>query len=85
MARRESPRWGSPWPLPRRALPGPRHGGALSLSAGVLQKAGLIRYSRGHVEIVDRLGLEDSACECYQVIRDELAKVDAFGHALARQ
>jgi len=57
----------------------------VTLSAGVLQKAGLIRYSRGHVEIVDRLGLEESACECYQVIRDELAKVEAFGHALARQ
>lgn len=47
----------------------------VTLSAGVLQTAGLIRYSRGHVEIVDRQGLELVAWECYQVIKDELAKV----------
>ena len=56
----------------------------VTLSAGVLQTAGLIRYSRGHVEIVDRRGLEAAACECYQVTRDELAKVAAFGHTLTR-
>jgi hypothetical protein len=37
--------------------------------AGVLQEAGLIRYRRGHIEIVDRRGLEEAACECYSVIR----------------
>ena len=47
----------------------------VSLSAGMLQKAGLIRYHRGHVEIVDRPGLERTSCECYQVIRAELDRV----------
>lgn len=49
----------------------------VTLSAGLLQRAGLIRYHRGHVEILDREGLEGTSCECYQVIRDELAAVDA--------
>ena len=47
----------------------------VTLSAGVLQAAGLIRYHRGHVAIVDREGLEDVSCECYQVIREELDRV----------
>ncbi|HUY96522.1 MAG TPA: Crp/Fnr family transcriptional regulator [Verrucomicrobiae bacterium] len=47
----------------------------VTLSAGVLQRAGLIRYQRGHVEILDRRGLEEASCECYQVIRAELDRV----------
>jgi CRP-like cAMP-binding protein len=41
----------------------------VSLAAGVLQKERLIEYSRGAVKIVNRKKLEDSACECYRVIR----------------
>jgi len=41
----------------------------VSLAAGVLQKKGLIEYTRGAVKIVNRKKLEDSACECYGVIR----------------
>jgi CRP-like cAMP-binding protein len=44
----------------------------VTLSAGILQAAGLIRYHRGHVTIVDRAGLESAACECYGVIKREL-------------
>jgi CRP-like cAMP-binding protein len=40
-------------------------------AAGKLQKAGLIRYSRGHIEVLDRPGLEQQACECYQVVKAE--------------
>jgi len=47
----------------------------VTLSAGVLQAAGLIRYHRGNVTIVDRAGLESVSCECYQVIKDELDRV----------
>jgi len=36
-----------------------------------LQRAGLIRYARGHAEVVDRAGLELRACECYAVVRAE--------------
>jgi CRP-like cAMP-binding protein len=41
----------------------------LSLAAGALQKRKLIEYTRGAVEIVNRKKLENSACECYGVIR----------------
>jgi hypothetical protein len=47
----------------------------VSVSAGILQRAGLIRYRRGHVSIVDRHGLEAVACECYAVIKTELDRV----------
>jgi CRP-like cAMP-binding protein len=47
----------------------------VSVSAGILQRAGLIRYTRGHVTIVDREGLEAVSCECYGVIRGELDRV----------
>ncbi len=36
-----------------------------------LQKAGLIRYSRGHIKILDREGLESRTCECYAVVKRE--------------
>jgi len=36
-----------------------------------LQKAGLIRYSRGLITVLDRPGLEDRTCECYAVVRKE--------------
>ncbi|MFZ1138645.1 MAG: Crp/Fnr family transcriptional regulator [Candidatus Sulfotelmatobacter sp.] len=41
----------------------------VSLAAGVLQRKELIEYTRGAVKIVNRKKLEDSACECYEVIR----------------
>ena len=44
----------------------------ISVSAGILQRAGLIRYTRGHVTIVDREGLMAVSCECYAVIKAEL-------------
>jgi CRP-like cAMP-binding protein len=47
----------------------------VSVSAGILQRAGLIRYTRGHVTIVDRGGLEAVSCECYGVIKTELDRV----------
>jgi CRP-like cAMP-binding protein len=40
-------------------------------AAGELQRAGLMRYSRGRITVLDRAGLEARACECYQVVRTE--------------
>jgi CRP-like cAMP-binding protein len=40
-------------------------------AAGNLQRAGLIRYSRGHIEVLDRAGLERMVCECYPVVKAE--------------
>jgi CRP-like cAMP-binding protein len=36
-----------------------------------LQKAGLIRYGRGHITVLDRPGLESRCCECYAVVKKE--------------
>jgi Crp-like helix-turn-helix domain len=44
----------------------------VTVAAGILQEAGLIRYQRGRVTIVNRAGLESAACECYRVIETEL-------------
>lgn len=43
----------------------------VNVAAGILQRAGLIRYSRGRIRLVDRPGLEAAACECYGVVRAE--------------
>jgi CRP-like cAMP-binding protein len=40
-----------------------------------LQKAGLIRYARGHIHVLDRPGLEARTCECYDVVRKEYARL----------
>lgn len=40
-------------------------------AAGKLQKAGLVQYSRGHITVLDRAGLEARSCECYGVVREE--------------
>jgi hypothetical protein len=42
---------------------------SVTVAAGALRKKKLITYSRNHVLIVDRAGLEAAACECYRVIR----------------
>jgi CRP-like cAMP-binding protein len=40
-------------------------------AAGKLQKQGLIEYSRGHITVLDRPGLEARCCECYAVVKQE--------------
>ena len=44
-------------------------------AAGNLQRAELIRYSRGHIEVLDRTGLEKAACECYAVVKTEFDRL----------
>ena len=40
-------------------------------AAGGLQRAGIVSYSRGHIKVLDRPGLERAACECYGVVKME--------------
>jgi len=44
------------------------HRPAVTIAAGALQKAGVIRYTRGKVTVLDRAALEESSCECYEII-----------------
>jgi CRP-like cAMP-binding protein len=46
------------------------HRQSVTLAAGSLQKAGLIRYSRGKLTILDRQGLEAAACDCYRAVKE---------------
>jgi CRP-like cAMP-binding protein len=47
----------------------------VSQVASLLQEAGLIRYQRGRMRVIDREGLEQRACECYRRVRDHKEKV----------
>ena len=67
----------------------PRSGGSggmrkpsgVSLAAGALHKAGLVRYARGGMEVTDRPGLEAASCECYHAARREFARLLGTGGA----
>jgi CRP-like cAMP-binding protein len=53
---------------------------SVSLVANTLQQAGLIKYRRGHIRVLDVEGLQDAACECYNTVRshaDRLLKTPA--------
>ena len=41
----------------------------ITVAAGQFQKAGLIHYDRGHIEIIDRPGLESVSYDCYGIVR----------------
>jgi CRP-like cAMP-binding protein len=47
----------------------------ISVAAGVLQKAGVIRYAYGRITILDRAGLEAAACECYGAVRRQYERL----------
>jgi CRP-like cAMP-binding protein len=51
----------------------------VTAAAGALQRAGLIRYSRGTVTILDRRGLQRRACECYGLSAREFDRLLGVG------
>ncbi len=57
---------------------------SITLTANQLKRQNLIKYSRGHVKVVDRSGLERSSCECYDLSKREfdrlLGRPDVSGH-----
>jgi hypothetical protein len=47
----------------------------VTAAAGALQRAGLIRYVRGNVTVLDRRGLERRSCECYGISKNEFDRL----------
>jgi CRP-like cAMP-binding protein len=43
----------------------------VTIAAGTLQKAGIIRYASGHITVLNREALELSSCECYRTVKDQ--------------
>lgn len=56
------------------------HRPAVTVAAGTLQRAGLIRYARGRVTVVDRGGLEAAACGCYEITRRWVDILETAAH-----
>jgi CRP-like cAMP-binding protein len=50
---------------------------SVTVAAGILQKAGLISYTRGNVTILNRQKLEDAACDCYAIVQHQLKEWEA--------
>jgi CRP-like cAMP-binding protein len=48
---------------------------SVTSAAGALQRAGVIRYRRGHISVLERSGLESGVCECYVVVKRELTRL----------
>jgi CRP-like cAMP-binding protein len=48
---------------------------SITEAAGHLQRAGIVRYRRGHIAVLRRAGLEAGACECYAVVKQEIARL----------
>jgi hypothetical protein len=51
---------------------------SVTVAAGHLQDLGALRYSRGHISIINRQLLEQLACECYGVIKSRLSQTKEF-------
>ena len=47
----------------------------VTVAAGTLSQAGMIRYTRGKITIIDRQSLESTSCECYQIVKDEFVRL----------
>lgn len=48
---------------------------SISEAAAKLQRAGIISYCRGHISVLNRAGLEASACECYDIVKREQSRL----------
>jgi len=74
-------RVGDAFPLTQEYLammPGVRRAG-VTVTAKLLQNAGPIRHTRGHITILDPEGLEEAACDRYRIVRDEMVRLARDG------
>jgi CRP-like cAMP-binding protein len=56
---------------------------SVTVAAGMLQQAGLLRYRRGRVTVIDAERLEEASCECYRVVREQHERLLGFSSASA--
>lgn len=56
------------------------HRPSVSLIAGTFQQAGIIKYTRGHMTILDRARLEETSCECYEAVRNQFERLLGVPH-----
>jgi hypothetical protein len=54
---------------------------SVSVIANTLQQAGFLRYSRGHIRILNLEGLQETACECYQTVKSQADRLLGRGNA----
>jgi hypothetical protein len=57
----------------------------VTTAALALQAEGFIHYSRGHIQILQREGLEEYACECYSLVKAEFDRVTSVTENAGRQ
>jgi CRP-like cAMP-binding protein len=50
---------------------------SVTLAASHLQAVNLIKYRRGHIQVLDLDGLEDASCECYEAVRTQVARLES--------
>ena len=50
---------------------------SITVTAGLLQRAGLIKINRGQITILDPVGLEEMSCECYSILRDGVRRLQS--------
>ncbi|MEN3376018.1 MAG: hypothetical protein V7604_1373 [Hyphomicrobiales bacterium] len=53
---------------------------SVSVIANTLQQAGFLRYSRGHIRILNLEGLRETTCECYQTVKSHADRLIGGGH-----
>ena len=53
---------------------------SVTLAARHLQAVNLIKYRRGHIEILDLDGLQESSCECYEAVKSQVARLQENSH-----
>lgn len=51
------------------------HRPSVSIAASVLQRAGIIDYKRGRINVLDRQALENASCECYEIVQKNFKRI----------